>query len=232
MGGKKKKKTTAFRLFKLKYTQFPGRLLCICPRQQSNPRSGPTALSWPIPERVVSILFSCQVHNFAEEMAVTRPDGLKRVPRHRDEPRASSALRPNLTGDSLVGKPFIRTPGPHPNPHVTKCLLTSTQVSNSPLSRTQRGLHFGSGHDLGVWGSKPRVGVCANRTELAWDSLPISLPLPLLVHSQNKLTKKKKTLSSGSRLSQTWLTWPSDIISHLLTTLRPPFQISPAPLPA
>ena len=41
-------------------------------------------------------------------------------------------------------------------------------------------LDFDSGHALMVRGIEPRVGLCANSMEPAWDSL--SLPLPALVY--------------------------------------------------
>ena len=41
-------------------------------------------------------------------------------------------------------------------------------------------LGLGSGHDLTVHETEPRVGLCADSVEPAWDSLsfPLSLPLP------------------------------------------------------
>ena len=39
-------------------------------------------------------------------------------------------------------------------------------------------LGFGSGQDLTVLGFKPRVGLCADIVEPAWDSVSPSLPLP------------------------------------------------------
>ena len=44
-------------------------------------------------------------------------------------------------------------------------------------------LDVGLGHDLVVHGIEPHVGLCADRMEPAWDSLPLSLPLSL---SQNE----------------------------------------------
>ena len=40
-------------------------------------------------------------------------------------------------------------------------------------------LHFSSGHDLTVHEIEPRVGLCANSAEPAWDSLSLSLSLLL-----------------------------------------------------
>ena len=42
-------------------------------------------------------------------------------------------------------------------------------------------LDLGSGHDLEVHEIEPRVGLCSNSVEPAWDSrsLPLCLPLPL-----------------------------------------------------
>ena len=49
---------------------------------------------------------------------------------------------------------------------------------------------FSSGRDLTVWEIEPHVWLCADRAGPAWDSLPLSLPLPPGVHtcslSQNK----------------------------------------------
>ena len=39
-------------------------------------------------------------------------------------------------------------------------------------------LHFSSGQDLMVRELKPRVRLCADSEEPAWDSLSLSLPLP------------------------------------------------------
>ena len=56
-------------------------------------------------------------------------------------------------------------------------------------------LDFGSGHDLTVREFEPRVGLCADSSETAWDSfsLPLSPPLPcsLFFKIINKLKKKK-----------------------------------------
>ena len=41
----------------------------------------------------------------------------------------------------------------------------------------------GSGHDLTVRGIKPHVRLCADSAEPAWDSLSLSLALPLLTPS-------------------------------------------------
>ena len=50
-------------------------------------------------------------------------------------------------------------------------------------------LDFGSGHDLTVHGFEPRVGLCADSAELAWDFLSPSISAPLslsLSFFQNK----------------------------------------------
>ena len=47
-------------------------------------------------------------------------------------------------------------------------------------------LGLGSGYNLMVRGFKPRAGLCADGTEPAWDSVSLSLSLPLAL-SQNKL---------------------------------------------
>ena len=39
-------------------------------------------------------------------------------------------------------------------------------------------LAFSSGHDLMVCEMEPHLGLCADSMEPAWDSLPLSLPLP------------------------------------------------------
>ena len=58
-------------------------------------------------------------------------------------------------------------------------------------------LGFGSGHDLTVHEFEPRVGLCTDNTEAAWDSLSLSAP-PLLTCtcslclSQNKEVNLKK----------------------------------------
>ena len=39
---------------------------------------------------------------------------------------------------------------------------------------------FGSGHDLMVYEIEPRVGLCADSVESAWNSLSFSPPLPHL----------------------------------------------------
>ena len=44
-------------------------------------------------------------------------------------------------------------------------------------------LGFVLGHDFEVRGFEPRVGLCANSAEPAWDSLPLSLCPPLLALS-------------------------------------------------
>ena len=41
-------------------------------------------------------------------------------------------------------------------------------------------LDLGSGHDLTVGKFKPRIGLCADGTKPAWDSVSPSLPLPCL----------------------------------------------------
>ena len=49
-------------------------------------------------------------------------------------------------------------------------------------------LGFGSGHGLLVCEFKPRIGLCADSVEPAWDSLclPLPLPPPVLSLSLNK----------------------------------------------
>ena len=66
-------------------------------------------------------------------------------------------------------------------------------------------LDFSSRHDLTVHGFKPQVGLCADGSEPAWDSLSLSLSLSLcpsptctcartLSLKINKLKKKRKIL--------------------------------------
>ena len=51
-------------------------------------------------------------------------------------------------------------------------------------------LGFGSGHDLMVCGFGPHIGLCADGTELAWDSVSLSLcPSPALSLSLSKISK-------------------------------------------
>ena len=55
-------------------------------------------------------------------------------------------------------------------------------------------LDFGSGHDLMVYEIEPHIRLCTERMEPAWDSLPLSLPLPylgLLSFALSKHFKKK-----------------------------------------
>ena len=69
-------------------------------------------------------------------------------------------------------------------------------------------LGFSSGHDVMVHEIEPLVGLHADSTEPAWDSLPLSLLLPsshaghacmlarTLSFSKNELKKKKSYVSS------------------------------------
>ena len=62
---------------------------------------------------------------------------------------------------------------------VKKGLLRGTWVAQSVQHLT---LGFGSGHDLSVCGFEPHVGLCANSTEPAWNSVSLSLSVsPLLM---------------------------------------------------
>ena len=51
-------------------------------------------------------------------------------------------------------------------------------------------LNFGSGHDLTVCGFEPRVGLCADSVEPAWDSLSLPFSLPLLLSLSLSINKK------------------------------------------
>ena len=42
-------------------------------------------------------------------------------------------------------------------------------------------LDLGSGHNLTVGEVEPRIGLCTDREEPAWDSLSLSLSAPLLL---------------------------------------------------
>ena len=57
-------------------------------------------------------------------------------------------------------------------------------------------LDVSSGHDLTISGTEPRVGLCADSVEPAWESLPLSLSAPPAAHSLslkiNKLKKKAR----------------------------------------
>ena len=48
---------------------------------------------------------------------------------------------------------------------------------NRPTLVKRPTLHFGSGHDLTVRGFEPRIGLCADSSEPAWDSVSLS-PCP------------------------------------------------------
>ena len=50
-------------------------------------------------------------------------------------------------------------------------------------------LDCGSGHDLSVCGFRPRIGLCADGTEAAWDSLSHSPSLSALPHLSRKISK-------------------------------------------
>ena len=51
-------------------------------------------------------------------------------------------------------------------------------------------LGFSSGHDLTVHEFKPRIGLCTDSVEPAWDSLSLPLPPPPLL----KINKLKKII--------------------------------------
>ena len=67
-------------------------------------------------------------------------------------------------------------------------------------------LDFGSGHDLTVCGIEPRVVLCANSEEPAWDSLSPSLsartPLTLSLSLSKINTFLKKEMVLPSPLNQ------------------------------
>ena len=68
--------------------------------------------------------------------------------------------------------------------------LGGTWVAQSVTNPT---LGFGSGHNLTVGGIKPRVGLCADSMEPAWDSLSPSFSAPpLLVFSLSVSLKISK----------------------------------------
>ena len=51
-------------------------------------------------------------------------------------------------------------------------------------------LDFGSGHDFTVCETEPRVGLCTDSVEPAWDSLsPLSAPTPLVRLHSLKINK-------------------------------------------
>ena len=52
-------------------------------------------------------------------------------------------------------------------------------------------LDFGSGLDLTVHGFEPRVGLCTDRVESAWDFLSPSLSVPPLLMLSLSLSLKK-----------------------------------------
>ena len=55
-------------------------------------------------------------------------------------------------------------------------------------------LDCGSSHDLMVCGIEPRIGLCADSAEPAWDSLSPSLsaPLPLMLSLSFSVSKNKQ----------------------------------------
>ena len=72
-------------------------------------------------------------------------------------------------------------------------------------------LDFSSGHDLTVCETEPRVGLCNDSTEPAWDSLSPSLSAPPLLRlslsvSQNKYIKTLK--KNNKRKTQRYLGIP------------------------
>ena len=66
-------------------------------------------------------------------------------------------------------------------------------------------LDFGSGHDLIVHEFKPHIRIHTDSVEPAWDSLPLSLPLPIcaLFLSQNKLLKKQNKKKNNQKVKTT-----------------------------
>ena len=50
---------------------------------------------------------------------------------------------------------------------------------------------FGSGHDLTVHGFEPRIGLCADNAEFAWDSLSPSLSAPPSLSISLSISKQK-----------------------------------------
>ena len=50
---------------------------------------------------------------------------------------------------------------------------------------------FGSGHNLTVCGFEPCIRLCSNSAEPAWDSLPLSPPLPCSLSLSQKINEKK-----------------------------------------
>ena len=61
--------------------------------------------------------------------------------------------------------------------YITMTLFGGAQGAQSVKYLT---LELGADHDLMVHGTEPGMGLCADSTEPAWDSLPLSLPLPTL----------------------------------------------------
>ena len=70
-----------------------------------------------------------------------------------------------------------------------KCHLPGLPGWLSRLVERQT-LRFGSSRDLTVHGIKPRVGLCADSTEPAWDS-PSPLSLPFLCSYCNPLSQNR-----------------------------------------
>ena len=88
----------------------------------------------------------------------------------------------------------------------------------------------GSGHGLMVREVEPRVGVCADHAEPAWDSLSfLSLPLPCSVSlSINKLKKKKKSFFQLPLSKTLALLWRE---THLAVLLAPSVSSVGSPHP-
>ena len=88
---------------------------------------------------------------------------------------------------------YVHWAGRGANPTECSCYLKSktwgARVAQWVKHRT---LDFSSGHYLTVREFKPCIGLCAERAELAWDSLFLSLPLPHLPLLSLKINKLKK----------------------------------------
>ena len=59
-----------------------------------------------------------------------------------------------------------------------------------------------SGHDLTVRELKPRVGLCADSSELTWDSLPPSFSAPTLLSHSLSLKSKSINLKKNQSISE------------------------------
>ena len=61
---------------------------------------------------------------------------------------------------------------------VNGCGVKVGEIRGTWVAQSVKASDFGSGHDLMVHEFQPRVGLCTDSVETAWDPLSLSLPLP------------------------------------------------------